>query len=243
LKYKPQYAKSAVYYQVVGSAAFMAGRYSQAAESYRRSLAIDSADVHIRAWLVDALLFAGKYREAADEIELIARSMDIDSLTVVNEVVVREVMAVTGLREQSRRDITANEIKRVEKEPRLAEEMLRSIDALEPGLWLARSLVSGELSHKQVVLLARLYVREPSLWVEATIRAYFESGITSRLFSSIVSVALDNCSDSYLDLLTKEARKLASRHFHNIEGYAHKEAISRRDSPPKLALIGADDLT
>jgi tetratricopeptide (TPR) repeat protein len=188
-------------WDLLGGAAFRAGQYVVSAEAYTRAVQLDASVPRAQAHLADALMYAGRYRKAIEVIDGAYGSSLVDKLSIVNRIALQEVMSVTGLENQERRLITDEEIDSIESNQLEPFDLLKNVDALEPGLW---SRLEGDPAHwtmPRAILLARLSLADPEIWAIATILSYADATMGDTVLNKIVDMALNDAGDGFVDAL------------------------------------------
>jgi tetratricopeptide (TPR) repeat protein len=187
---------------LLGGAAFRAGQYSLSAEAYSKGLELDASVKDAQMHFADALLWAGQYRRSAEVIDGAYGSALTDKLSVVNRLALREIAAVLELDHQERRSITDEEIEGIESGRLNPLTLLKTVDALEPGLWMQLEPDPVQWDLTRAALVARLYLDNASVWALAVIRAS-EAKEAEDVLNQVIDMAINDAGDDFVDALEK----------------------------------------
>jgi hypothetical protein len=186
----------------LGGAAFRAGQYSLSAEAYSKGLELDASVKDAQMHFADALLWAGEYRRSAEVIDGSYGSVLTDKLSVVNRLVLREIEAVLDLNQQDRRSITDDEIEQVEAEELDPLTLLKTVDALEPGLWMRLEPDPSHWDLNRAALFARLCLNNAAVWALAAIRAS-EVKESESVLNQVIDIAINDAGDDFVDAIER----------------------------------------
>lgn len=170
LEHDPGYGQRGYFYRERGGMRWHIGRYTDAAEDYRRALALTGDAGELMPLLADTLLYAGQYAEAAQLLEQWAPTgHHLDGLALLVRMAVTEVRAVTGLDSQEREPTSMGEIDAAADDEARLIALLAMTDALDPRIWL--QLVHDREQLPRLVLVALMALNSASAWAVASVAA------------------------------------------------------------------------
>lgn len=192
LRLDPAYAQRAHFHQERGGTLFLHGRYAEAAEAYERALELGASHFTL-ALYSDALLFAGRYAEAAGRVSAYLDNEDdnIRASEYVLKAVLCDELAARGLVRQARRtpraDKLADRAARADSHHAardLAEAGLAA-DGLSSLAWFNLAISLREL-HDPAAATAWLCAAvtmewDPNVWAEALLTAGAREDLTTPL--------------------------------------------------------------
>jgi hypothetical protein len=170
LEHDPGYGQRGYFYRERGGMRWHTGRYADAAEDYRRALALAGDAGELVPLLADTLLYEGQYAEAAQVLEQWAPTgHHLDGLALLVRMAVTEVRAVTGLDSQERVPASMAEVDAAADDEAMLIALLARTDALDPRIWLR--LVHDQDQLPRLVLVALMALNSAGAWAVATVAA------------------------------------------------------------------------
>jgi tetratricopeptide (TPR) repeat protein len=197
---EPGYRQRDYWHREVGGMLFLAGRYKEAAEAYRRAKDLGNAE----AWplLADALMLSGRYREALEQFQGVIQNDELAQPEWrLKHHVLDFLTSTLSLSEQTRRVEGAA---RLASDPALDRSGLLEVlqmDALcGEALYRLGDLAreAGERSVDWFVASAAAEPRAPMAWLQAMERASSER---PEMFQDVARCARRFSGDQIIELL------------------------------------------
>jgi tetratricopeptide (TPR) repeat protein len=195
---EPRYETAAHFHGVLAEVHWYRRDYDDAARAYGRAIDLGEPDQdRLRVLRIDALVRAGAYAVAADELAAWSPTGEWhDRVGVINTAVLVAIGDRVGLDAQTRRPLTEDEWNELTNNgtryltAEEALEVLNDRDATDPHLWVVVA-AHGDLASSFPALLVAAAMRENDvgLWASAAIAA-IESGQDEQLIEAIIDTAL-----------------------------------------------------
>lgn len=252
-KYDPSYLKRNYFWSETGSILFNVGKYSCSERFYLKALEI-GAGPEIIAFRADALMFAGKYRDAYTlfrEYEKVAKETHDE--WALKSWILGGLMKTLGIEAQKRRpndatkaaDVTAVLSQEVDK--KIAEALV--LDALCGLAWFnngVHMVSKKEYSDAMISFLIAAIVQpnDVEAWSNAIFCNFNSPPEFVYLLPSILSVAYEKNGETFLSKLALDIEKQPNPDWIKTEIInfmgEYARSLPKKEKLPILRLIGPD---
>ncbi|MCA1671740.1 MAG: hypothetical protein LC799_05900, partial [Actinobacteria bacterium] len=235
LAYDPGYAHRDYFFRERGGFQWSLDRYAAAADDYQSALNAGADPSEVTPLLADALLYAGRYERALSVLTgWSPTGHDLDRLAALDILAVGELIRVTGVAEQNRRQATTEEIAAAADDTTLLIELLRSTDALDPRIWI--QLIDDSSALSRTVLVALVSLNSSLAWAIATATVVEDADAKEASLDTvhhIVDSAVRLTQDDEYTEAIEQVLVDADREFANrVRTVVYERMQALRDRPP-----------
>jgi tetratricopeptide (TPR) repeat protein len=252
-KYDPSYLKRNYFWHEIGSILFNTGKYSCSERFYLKALEL-GAGVEFIAFRADALMFAGKYREAYTLFKEYANiSKEVEDEWALKSWILGGLMKTLGIEIQKRRPNEASEAADVTRVlPEEVEKKIRdalSLDALCSFAWFNNGVAmvsKKEYRDAMISFLIAAIIRpgDVEAWSNAILCSFNSPREFVHLLPSILSVAYEKNGEKFFSKFALDIEKqlradsIKTEIINFVGEYAR--SLPKKEKLPILRLIGLD---